>query len=106
MMRYPELVAGETRACTDLMRAMDHKVAIKTGAEGVFVAIVPEKRIGIALKIADGATRASESAIAALLVKYGVLDADHPATIARRTPPVTNRRGLTTGFIRPAANFA
>lgn len=101
MLRFPELVAGETRACTELMRAMDHKVAIKTGAEGVFVAIIPEKRLGVALKIADGATRASEAAIAAILVKYGVLDADHPAAIARRMPAVTNRRGLVTGSIRP-----
>ncbi|EBA13585.1 asparaginase [Roseobacter sp. CCS2] len=105
MARYPELVAGETRACTDLMRAMDHKVAIKTGAEGVFIAIVPEKRIGIALKIADGATRASEAAITTLLVKYGVLDADHPAAIARMHPPVKNWRGIQTGFIRPAATL-
>ena len=27
------VLAGEGRACTELMRAMDHKVAIKTGAE-------------------------------------------------------------------------
>lgn len=103
MMRYPELVAGETRACTQLMRAMDHKVAIKTGAEGVFIAIIPEKRLGMALKIADGATRASEAAITALLVKYGVLDANHPAAQAHMTPSIINRRGIETGFIRPAA---
>jgi len=103
MLRYPDLVAGETRACTELMRAMDHKVAVKTGAEGVFVAIVPERRLGIALKIADGATRASEAAIAAILVKYGVLDPDHPATVARRTPTIRSRRGLAAGQIRPSA---
>ena len=37
------------------MRAMGGRVAIKTGAEAVFVAILPEQRLGIALKIADGA---------------------------------------------------
>jgi L-asparaginase II len=100
---YPELVAGETRACTDLMRAMDHKVAIKTGAEGVFIAIIPEKRLGVALKIADGATRASEAAIAAILAKLGVLNADHPACVARMTPPITNRRKIVTGQIRPSS---
>lgn len=105
MATYPELVAGETRACTDLMRAMDHKVAIKTGAEGVFIAIVPEKRLGVAVKITDGATRASESAIAAILVKLGVLNADHPAAIARMTPPITNRRKIVTGQIRPSATL-
>lgn len=103
MATYPELVAGETRACTDLMRAMDHKVAIKTGAEGVFVAIIPALQLGVALKITDGATRASEAAIAAILVKLGVLSADHPAAKARMMPDISNFAGLHTGYMRPAA---
>ncbi len=102
MVAHPELVAGEGRACTELMRAMD-SVAVKTGAEGVFIAIIPQKRLGVALKISDGATRASECAIAAILTRLGVLDPQHPAAIARMQPPITNRRGLTTGQIRPAA---
>jgi L-asparaginase II len=101
MTKHPDLVAGETRACTELMRAMDGKVAIKTGAEGVFIAIIPEKRLGVAVKISDGATRASECATAAILVKLGVLDANHPAAVARMMPAVTNRRGTVTGQIRP-----
>ena len=105
MAQFPELVAGEGRACTELMRAMDNKVAIKTGAEGVFVAIIPEKRIGIALKAYDGATRASEAAIAALLVALGVLDAQHPATLKRMNAPIKNWRGVETGMIKPAAEL-
>ena len=35
-------------------------------ADGVFVAIIPERRMGLALKITDGAGRASEAAVAAL----------------------------------------
>ena len=105
MAQFPELVAGEGRACTELMRAMDNKVAIKTGAEGVFVAIIPEKRIGIALKAYDGATRASEAAIATLLVALGVLDAQHPATLKRMNAPITNWRGIETGMIKPAAEL-
>lgn len=100
MVTHPDLVAGETRACTMLMRAMQGRAAIKTGAEGVFVAIVPEKQLGIALKIADGATRASECAIAALLVALGVLDIDHPATGQFLNAPLLNRRGIDTGAIR------
>ena len=79
MAAHPDLVAGEGRACTELMRAMGGRVAIKTGAEAVFVAILPEKGLGIALKVLDGATRASEAAIAHLLVRAGVLEAGHPA---------------------------
>ncbi len=100
MRAFPELVAGETRACTELMRAMDGRVAIKTGAEACFVAIIPEKRLGVALKISDGATRASECAIAAILVKLGVLDAYHPATAKRLDAPMRNWNGIAAAEIR------
>ena len=105
MMQHPDLVAGEGRACTALMRAMQGQAAIKTGAEGVFVAILPGKKLGVALKIADGATRASECAIAALLVKLGVLDAAHPATRRYLGAPILNRRQIDVGSIRAAAGF-
>jgi len=103
MATYPELVAGEGRACTEMMRAMDGKVAIKTGADGVFVAIIPEKKLGVAVKIVDGGTRGSECAIAAILTKLGVLDPDHPATLKRMNGPMLNRRGIEVGSVRPSA---
>ncbi len=103
MVAFPELVGGEGKADTELMRATDGKVAIKTGAEGVYVAIIPEKRLGVALKIVDGATRASECAMAAILVKLGVLDAAHPAAQARLNAPLPNRRDVVCGYVRPAA---
>ena len=101
MRTYPELVAGEGGACTELMRAMDGRAVLKTGAEGVYIAILPEQKLGIAVKIEDGTTRASECAIAAILVKLGVLDANHPATLRRSNAPVLNRRELVVGLIRP-----
>ena len=107
MTAHPGLVAGEGRACTDLMRAMKGRVAVKTGAEAVFVAIAPERGMGIALKIADGATRASEAAITALLVHCGLLEANHPVVGKYLTGPVRNWRGtavaerrLSEGFLR------
>lgn len=105
MIAHPWLVAGDGRACTELMQAASEPVAIKTGAEGVFVAILPEQRLGVALKIADGAARASECAMAALLVRLGVLAADHPATLKRMNAPIPNRRGIRTGVIRPVAGL-
>ncbi|MBK5925947.1 asparaginase [Rhodobaculum claviforme] len=105
MTAHPDLVAGEGRACTGLMRAMGGHVAVKTGAEGVFVAILPEQRLGVALKIADGAGRAAETAIAALLVRLGVLDAAAPGAARWLAPPLTNWRGVQTGHIAPAPGF-
>ncbi|WP_195821094.1 asparaginase [Roseobacter sp. MH60115] len=106
MRQHPDLVAGEKRSCTELMRAMDGKVAIKTGAEAFFIAILPEQKLGVALKIVDGTTRASECAIAAILVKLGVLAPDHPATRKRMNAPITNRRDIQTGWIKPSAALA
>lgn len=103
MIAFPELVAGEGRACTRLMRATGGKAALKTGAEGYFVAIIPEQKVGVALKIADGGTRAANCAIAAILVKLGVLDPRHPEAQAFVNEPITNRRGLQTGWMRPTA---
>lgn len=102
MMAHPELVAGEGRACTELMRAAPGAVAVKTGAEGVFTAILPGQGLGVALKIADGAARAADCAIAALLVRLGALDAKDPAVRRRMEAAVLNRRGDEVGAIRPA----
>ena len=103
MVRHPDLVAGDGRACTVMMRAMAG-VAVKTGAEGVFVAILPEPGLGIAVKVQDGATRAAEAAIAALLVRHGALAAE--AAAQWTAPEIVNRRGIVTGTIRAAAGLA
>ncbi len=102
MIAYPELVAGEGRACTELMRAMNGRVAVKTGAEAFFIAIIPETGMGIALKVTDGGTRGAECAIAALLVRLGLLDAENPATRKRMNAVIRNFAGLETGVMRPA----
>jgi L-asparaginase II len=106
MIAHPDMVAGEGRACTHLMRAAKEPVAIKPGAEGYFIAIIPGKGLGVALKIVDGTTRASNCAIAAILVRLGVLDPNHPEVKQFLNPAVTNWRGLVTGEIRPAATLA
>ena len=103
MMRHPELVAGEGRACTLLMRAMGGRAAVKTGAEGVFVAIVPGARLGVALKIADGSTRAAECVITAILVRLGLIAAEDATARRYLDAPILNRRGIVTGAIRATA---
>jgi L-asparaginase II len=101
MIAHPELVSGTGRACAILMRACDG-VAVKTGAEGFYAAMIPALGFGIALKIDDGAGRAAETAIAALLDKLGVLGDDKCAREILRAP-VTNTRGEIVGERRPAS---
>ena len=105
MIEHPLLVAGEKRACTELMRACSEPVALKTGAEGYFVAIAPTRKRGIALKITDGTTRAANCTIAALLVRIGVLDPEHPSAKRFMNAPIRNRRKVETGQIKPVAEL-
>ena len=105
MVNYPELVAGDLRACTNLMKACEKKAILKTGAEGVFVAILPELEKGIALKILDGGTRASECAIASLLVQLGVLNPNHPTALEYTHAPILNWRKIQTGMMKASNSF-
>ncbi|MDX5359714.1 MAG: asparaginase [Alphaproteobacteria bacterium] len=102
----PWFVAGTGRACTVLMQAAEGRAALKTGAEGVFTAAIPARggrpALGLALKIADGATRASECAVAELLVRLGVVAADAEGVAGFRAPVVRSRAGEKAGAIRAA----
>ena len=84
---------------------MGAKAAIKTGAEGFFIAILPEQRLGVALKISDGTTRASECAIAQILVKLGALDPNHPEALAFTNGPILNWQNVETGYLRAAPSL-
>lgn len=105
MVAHPELVAGEGRACTALMRALGGRAVVKTGAEAVFVAIIPERGLGIALKVLDGGTRGSEAAITALLVHLGLLQENDPVVDRYLTGRQVNWRGRITGELRRAQGF-
>ena len=66
----PDLVAGPTRPATRLMTAVPGLMA-KDGAEGVFVAALSDGT-AVAVKIADGATRAAGRVAARILAHLGV----------------------------------
>lgn len=101
MIAHPDLVAGEGRACTAIMRALGGAAAVKTGAEGVFAAILPGPGLGVALKIDDGAGRAAEVALAAVLAR--LIPGARAALAGWLDRPQENWRGLVTGALRPAA---
>src|SRR3569832_1445138 len=63
MIKHPELMSGTGRACATLIRACGGRAAVKTGAEGFFGARIPAMGLGVAIKIDDGAGRASETAM-------------------------------------------
>ncbi len=106
MMAHPFEVAGAGRACTELMEAAGGRAALKGGAEGAYVAYLPEAGLGIALKIDDGDSEASALAIAALLARHGALDAEDPRVARRMRPELRNRRDILVGAMRPGPGLA
>jgi len=70
MTEHPEMVGGPRRDVTRLMQLVPGLMA-KDGAEGVFVAAVPDGR-AVALKIADGANRGRAPVMLAALRALGV----------------------------------
>jgi len=100
MMAHPELVSGHGKAPTELMRLADDKAAVKDGADGVYVAILPELELGVAVKISDGAGRGADVAIAAILDQLGVLPTGAAAEAWTR-PVMRNRRDVNVGHLRP-----
>jgi L-asparaginase II len=104
MAAYPLLVAGSGRACSVIM-ATAPGVLVKTGAEGVYVATLPERRLGLALKVADGAGRAAVVALIALLARLGTLDPAAPALADLAAPVLRNHAGRVVGRIEPAPGW-
>lgn len=94
----PELVAGPGRADTVVMAKLPGRVFIKTGAEGVYCGSLPELGLGFALKIDDGATRASAATALALVERLVPA-----ATGLMNRRAITNRRGEQVGEIRNSA---
>lgn len=82
--RHPEYLGGTRRDVTALLRGVEGAVA-KDGAEAVYAVGLADGR-GVAVKIADGATRAAPVLLAAVLRRIGV--SDEQALAALENHPV------------------
>jgi L-asparaginase II len=101
------MVAGTGRFCTALIGESHGSILAKTGAEGVYVAALPALGLGVAVKVDDGAGRASQVAVAAVLRAIGAIDDDLEQALADSlVAPIHNRAGLRTGEVRPADGWA
>lgn len=99
----PFMVAGSGRFCTRVNESAPGVIQVKTGAEGVFCGMLPTLGLGVAIKMWDGAARASEVAMATLLDHLGVLPQGRNDEILH--PPVKNVVGLLVGEMRPAKTW-
>jgi L-asparaginase II len=100
----PELVAGEGRLDTIVMRAFGPKVFIKGGAEGVHCAALPDVGWGIAIKMDDGTKRGAEAAITEILA--ALIPGAGKILGEKFTGEITNWHGQRVGGIAASSEFA
>ncbi|HEY6257672.1 MAG TPA: asparaginase [Xanthobacteraceae bacterium] len=99
-----QIVAGASRFTREVMRVAAAAVRLKPGAEGVACAALPQHRLGVALKVSDGAGRAADVAMGALLVMLGAINEPQAAAIeAVLRPAIKNVAGNVVGELRPVA---
>lgn len=102
MTAHPFVVAGTGRTCTAVMERLGDRVFVKTGAEGVYCGGVRGRGLGFALKVDDGARRASDVALIRVLSDLGVADAEDVSALAEGRTGMFNTLGVKVGRIENA----
>jgi len=96
--KFPEIAGGSKSINSILTKLSNGKAFVKNGAEGVFVAIIPEKKSALAVKIIDGAARAAETAIAGLLSELKIINNEKIEKIKKS--PIKNSAGQIIGSMK------
>ena len=94
---HPRLVSGAGRFDTILNAALGAGAFVKGGAEGIWCASLPGEGLGLAVKARDGAGRAAQAAMAALLARFG---ADHPVLHDWPGRTIATWHGAPVGRVR------
>ncbi|PVX86625.1 asparaginase [Paraburkholderia unamae] len=112
MTSYPELVAGEGRFCTMLMRAFEGALVGKVGAAGSYAIGVRASSataahtggpaLGIAVKVEDGDQTVLYAIVVEVLRQLGIGTAQQLAQLSKfDAPRIVNTMGVETGFVSP-----
>lgn len=103
MRTHPWNVAGTGRPETFLMADKAFAGIAKCGAEGVYALTLPQRGMGMALKVDDGGDRAAHVIAMAVLHHLGFLgEADMARLSALTQTPITNWAGQDVGRVRCA----
>lgn len=101
MTRHPDLVSGQARCDLAYMSAGAGDWVAKVGADAVQTIGVRSAGLGIAIKIADGARHALQSATYSVLDQLGLLGEEQRSLLQPyRQPQLQNARGTVVGDIR------
>lgn len=102
MLMYPDMIGGNGEFCTDLMVHCGKKLIAKVGDEGTYCVSVPEKKIGIVVKIADGTERACFPVVINILKQMGILtESEFHQLYNWAYTPLKNHIGEVIGYTLP-----
>ena len=104
MRAHPLLVAGSGRADTLLMDVVPGLVT-KVGAEGVHCAALPDRGLGIAVKVADGADRAAAPTLIRVLETLDALPSRARRPLAATARPAVLGGGRPVGAVEPVVTL-
>jgi L-asparaginase II len=99
---HPYLISGEGRLEVSLAQATLNRFVAKGGAEAVFCLGIPERGMGIAIKMDDGSPRTIAPTLVHVLEEMDVLSARERMAVGQVVSLVTvNHRGLEVGRLEP-----
>lgn len=101
---HPFMVGGSGRFDTVVMQHFGERVFCKVGAEGVYTAALPERGLGVAIKMDDGNTARAVEVVMARVIEALVArtPTDAAALAGWVTVERTNWNGIATGPLQPA----
>lgn len=100
--QYPEMIAGDGRLDTELIRCTQGELFGKMGADGVFCVYCRPQSLGIAVKIQDGSVRAVDPVVMETLKQTEVISDDVLQKLNHfHYPPVITWTGKNTGLVNP-----
>lgn len=101
MTMYPEMIGGEERFDTALMKCFGDRLVGKFGAEGVYCIGILGKGVGIAFKIEDGNDRGVGPAVLETLLQMKVIRKDEIGKMKDFwNPSIVNNNGEEVGEVR------
>lgn len=104
--QHPEMIAGENRICTDLIKATRGRVFGKIGGEAAYGVSLFERGWGIGIKIEDGGLRGLGPTVVEVLKTLGLLTGEELECLETyHHPEVINYRKEVVGTVRPVLDL-
>lgn len=98
--KFPFMVAGSKRYCTDMMQITAPQIIGKTGAEGIFCMTFTEQKLGVCIKVDDGKMLPQYNVAQAIVQASNLFTDDELAPLNHHLKAdITNFNKLITGAI-------